>query len=153
MNESATEIHGDAAATGGTSGGGILPINTDGMFIDTASSNGQNGLSLPLPFQQKIVLIPNTRVAGTTHVQNIDEIVEGLNIDDVLELLREKENTADPYAILVLSKGVKIGYICADCNEILARLMDGGKSLEARLTSIEKIGNWNKLGLEVYLND
>lgn len=69
----------------------------------------------------------------------------------MLELRREKKNIVDAYAIRVMSKGVHIGYICADCNEILARLMDGGKSLEARLTSIEKIGNWNKLGLEVYL--
>ncbi len=129
----------------------ITPL-TSKALVDAAVAQGA-GLSIPMPFEQKITLIPDTRVAGTTHIDNIDEIVAGLKVDDELELLRERDNRIDAYAIRVRAHGVPIGYICADCNEILARLMDGGKKLSAKLTSIEKVGRWNKLGLEVYLDD
>ena len=47
----------------------------------------------------------------------------------------------------------KIGFVPADCNEVLARLMDGGKALSGKLTGKEKLGTWNKLHMEVSLDD
>ena len=110
-------------------------------------------LSVPIPFQNKIVLIEDTRIAGTTHVHGIDAIVEGLEIDSELRLEREPGNLADTWAIRVFSGEQRIGYVPADCNEVLARLMDGGKALSAKLTGKEKVGNWNKLHMEVSLDD
>jgi hypothetical protein len=92
-------------------------------------------------------------VAGTTLINGIDELVEELEVGAGLRLEREPDNLADHWAIRVYAGKRRIGYVPADCNEILARLMDGGKALSAKLTGKEKIGTWNKLHMEVSLDD
>ena len=47
----------------------------------------------------------------------------------------------------------RIGYVSCECNEFVARLIDGGKSVEGRLTDKEQIGSWTRLVMEVVLND
>ena len=123
-----------------------------GSLIAASDAAGAS-LSVPIPFQNKIVLIEDTRVAGTTHVHGIDAIVEGLDDGADLRLERDPGNLADAWAIRVYAGAERIGYVPADCNEVLARLMDGGKALSAKLTGKEKLGTWNKLHMEVSLDD
>ena len=123
-----------------------------GGIIDAASTAGAS-LSVPVPFQNRIVLIDDARVAGTTHVHGIDAIVDGLEVGADLRLEREPGNLADCWAIRVYAGSNRIGFVPADSNEVLARLMDGGKALSAKLTGKEKLGNWNKLHMEVSLDD
>jgi hypothetical protein len=123
-----------------------------GGIIDAASAAGTS-LSVPVPFQSRIVLIDDARVAGTTHVRGIDAIVERLEVGADLRLEREPGNLADCWAIRVYAGSNRIGFVPADSNEVLARLMDGGKALSAKLTGKEKLGNWNKLHMEVSLDD
>lgn len=123
-----------------------------GSVIAAADAAGAQ-LSVPVPFQSSIVLIEDTRVVGTTHVHGIDEIAGKLEVGTDLRLEREPGNLADAWAIRVYAGAERIGYVSADCNEILARLMDGGKALSAKLTGKEKIGTWNKLHMEVSLDD
>ncbi len=132
--------------------GNTLATIGAGGIISAANASG-TPLSVPVPFQNSIVLIDDARVAGTTHVCNIDAIVEKLEVGAKLDLVREPGNLADGWAIRVMAGGDKVGYVPADCNEVIARLMDGGKALSAKLTSKEKIGNWNKLHMEVSLDD
>ena len=137
--------------TGANTGNAIALIGA-GSIIDAAGSAGST-LSVPAPFQNRIVLIDETRVAGTTHVHGIDRIVEGLEVGMDLRLEREPGNLVDRWAIRVYAGTERIGYVPADCNEVLARLMDGGKALSAKLTGKEKLGTWNKLHMEVSLDD
>ena len=123
-----------------------------GGLIAAANAAG-TPLSVPVPFQSKIVLFEDLRVAGTTHVKGIDAIAEQLEAGMDLHLEREPGNLADGWAIKVLAGDKRIGYVPADCNEVLARLMDGGKALSATLTGKEKVGTWNKLHMEVSLDD
>lgn len=132
--------------------GAALATIGAGGIISAAGAAGAP-LSVPVPFQSKIVLIEDVRVAGTTHVHGIDAIVESLDIDADLRLEREPGNLADAWAIKVYAGSERVGYVPADCNEILARLMDGGKALSAKLTGREKVGTWNKLHMEVSLDD
>ena len=99
------------------------------------------------------MLIEDARIAGTTHIRGIDGIVEGLEVGMELRLEREPGNLADCWAIRVFAGNDRIGFVPADNNEVLARLMDGGKALSAKLTGKEKIGSWNKLHMEVSLDD
>ena len=131
---------------------GALALIGAGGIIAAADAAGAS-LSVPMPFQNKIVLIEDTRVAGTTHIHGIDGIVKGLDVGSDLRLEREPNNLADSWAIKVFAGNDRIGYVPADVNEILARLMDGGKALSAKLVGKEKIGNWNKLHMEVSLDD
>ena len=152
---------GAPSGTGTSDGAGAPSATTPSMgalaVIPTTAlagaPDGSPGLSVPMPFQKKIVLIEDTRIAGTTHVHGIDEIVEKLEIDADLRLEREPDNLADAWAIKVFAGDERIGFVPADCNEVLARLMDGGKALSARLTGKEKVGAWNKLHMEVSLDD
>lgn len=136
----------------GDSSGNVLAINGAGSLITAADAAG-TPLSVPIPFQSKIVLIEDTRVAGTTHVHDIDVIVAKLEEGADLRLERDPKNIADDWAIRVYAGEERIGYVPADCNEMLARLMDGGKALSAKLTGKEKLGKWNKLHMEVSLDD
>ena len=123
-----------------------------GGIISAADAAGAS-LSVPVPFQSKIVLIEDTRIAGTTHVHGIDEIAGELEVGMALRFEREPGNLADAWTIRVFAGANRIGYVPADCNEMLARLMDGGKALSAKLTGKEKVGAWNKLHMEVSLDD
>ena len=134
-----------------SAGSAITTIST-GSIIAAASATG-TPLSVPVPFQNKIVLVEDIRVAGTTHIRGIDDIVDKLKVGMDLRFERDPDNLADSWAIKVYAGEERIGFVPADCNEILARLMDGGKAVSGKLTSKEKLGTWNKLHMEVSLDD
>jgi len=141
----------DASIKYENSFGALATIGAGGIM--SAADAAGASLGVPVPFQNKIVLIENTRVAGTTHVHGIDEIAKKLEINADLRLEREPNNLADAWAIKVFAGDECIGFVPADCNEVLARLMDGGKALSAKLTGKEKLGTWHKLHMEVSLDD
>jgi len=134
-----------------SAGGAIAAIGASNIIAAAAAAGSP--LSVPVPFQNKIVLIEDARVAGTTHVKGIDGTVEGLEVGTALRFERDPGNLADCWAIKVYAGEDRVGYVPADCNEIIARLMDGGKAISGKLTAKEKIGNWNKLHMEVSLDD
>jgi hypothetical protein len=124
----------------GQEAGAIVAIGA-GSVIAAANAGG-TPLSVPLPFQSSIVLFEDARIAGTTHIHGMDAIAEGLDVGMPLRLEREPGNLADHWAIKVFAGDVRIGYVPADINEVLARLMDGGKVLSAKLTDKQKVGNY-----------
>lgn len=115
--------------------------------------NNKGTLDIGKPFSQEIFLI-EVHIAGTTHIDNIDvlepELTEGVEV----QFFREPNNQYDSKAIVVKDKeGNKLGYIPKDKNEILSRLMDAGKLLYGKVKTKEKIGDWVKIEMEVYLKD
>jgi hypothetical protein len=110
------------------------------------------GGGLAAPFAKEIFLI-ETHVAGTSHIP-IRQIEPALTTGASLVLRRESVNPHDPLAILILTEnGEKLGYVPRDRNEILARLMDAGKFLIARLESKEWHGDWLRVAARVFLRD
>lgn len=99
------------------------------------------------------MLYESVRIAGTTHAPNIDDVMDRMPEDAQLALLREPNNHADSWAIRVEHDGRKIGYMPADKNELIARLMDGGKTVRGSLIKREHQGNWWKVYMEVSLID
>lgn len=116
--------------------------------------HGNNGdLVIPKPFEKEVFLF-DTIVAGTSHVEGIEELEPHLNIDDKLDFFREPDNTYDEQAIVIKTvNGVKIGYVPMKDNLIFARLMDAGKLLFGRISSKEKKGSWVKIYIKVYLQE
>ena len=93
-------------------------------------------------------------IAGTTHVVGIEELEPFLKPGDRLELIRIPDNPSDPNAIKIYTRDrVKLGYVPRKENHILARLMDAGKLLYARILSKQGQGDWLQIEIEVYLND
>ena len=131
---------GDLVKTGGSGLVGIL--------------HGKNGeISIPKPFEKDIFLF-DTYVAGTTHIEGIEELEPHLNVDDRLAFFREPDNRYDNQAIVIKTvDGVKIGYVPKQDNVIFARLMDAGKLLFGKITSKEKKGSWVKIYIKVFLHE
>lgn len=114
---------------------------------------GANTLSVSMPFELRIVLFESVRIAGTSHAPDIDATMRQMLDEARLDLVREPDNQADSWAIRVEHDGKKIGYVPADKNEVLARLMDGGKALSGELVSRELRCTWWNVHMEVYLID
>lgn len=131
-----------------------------GDLVKTGSSglvgllHGKNGeISIPKPFEKDIFLF-DTYVAGTTHIEGIEELELHLNVDDRLAFFREPDNRYDKQAIVIKTvDGVKIGYVPKQDNVIFARLMDAGKLLFGKITSKEKKGSWVKIYIKVFLHE
>jgi hypothetical protein len=69
---------------------------------------------------------------------------------DALTLIREPDNHYDPKAIRVEWQGHKLGYVPRRENLDLARLMDNGQQLHARITRLQQARNpWERIRLEV----
>ncbi len=107
---------------------------------------------LALPYGRRVKLL-RCHVAGTGYADLEDEEPR-LQVGECLVLLREPANRHDPMAIRVLSsRRRKLGYVPADSNEVLARLMDAGKRLTAALVSKEWDGGWLHLEMEIALEE
>jgi len=107
---------------------------------------------LPMPFVKEIFLI-ECKVAGTSYL-NLSEIEPNLLIDEILLTRREPENQFDEFAILILTqKGEKLGYVPRNQNKILARLMDAGKLILAKIVDKKWVGNWLNITMSVFMRD
>lgn len=128
----------------------IIKID-DNNIINIINNNGM--FNIDKPFAQEIFLI-EVHIAGTTHIENMDELEPKLFEGVEVQFYREPDNKYDNKAIVVKDKeGNKLGYIPRDKNEILSRLMDAGKLLYGKVKSKEKIGEWAKIEMEVFLKD
>lgn len=116
--------------------------------------HGKNGnLDIPKPFERDIFLF-DTHVAGTSHVEGIEELEPYLNLEDRLDFFREPDNPYDAQAIVIKNAdGVKIGYVPKRDNVIFARLMDAGKLLFGRITEKEMQGKWLRIEIKVFLHE
>jgi hypothetical protein len=71
-----------------------------------------------------------------------------------LACVREPCNVADPLAIRLETEGQrKVGYVPRAHNEVIARLMDAGKIVFARIDTNAWVGGWLKISIDVVLHD
>ena len=110
------------------------------------------GGGVPMPFGRDILLL-HCHVAGTGY-RDLDNIEPELAPGEELVLRREPDNAHDALAIRVQrSDGTLLGYVPRQNNEVLARLMDAGKLLVARLTAKDWEDDWLRLDVEVLLRE
>ncbi len=115
--------------------------------------SGSSDIDLTRPFSREIFLL-NTYIAGTSYIPNIDIVVKDIEKGVKLKLYREPDNKHDELAIVIKdANDNKIGYVPRENNEILARLMDAGKLLYGVVKDIERIHNWYRIGVKIYLKD
>ncbi len=111
------------------------------------------GIAIPKPFEREIHLF-DSYIAGTTHIEGIEELEPHLVIGEKLSFLREPDNVYDHNAIMIKTEnGVKIGYVPERDNLIFSRLMDAGKELFGRITEKEKRGRWVYIKIRIFLQD
>jgi len=75
-----------------------------------------------------------------------------MQVGDPLALVREPGNPHDPNAIRVEWREVKLGYVPRRDNSQVARQMDLGAALEARISRLREARNpWDRIEFEVVL--
>ncbi|MCC2548440.1 HIRAN domain-containing protein [Hymenobacter sp. BT175] len=94
-------------------------------------------------------------VAGTTHRENLRQHEPGLLVGQVLQLVREPDSKYDDWAVKVLTTAeageLWLGYLPEVRNETVARLLDAGFPIAARLTHKDWEDEWLQLEIEVLL--
>ncbi|MEG2199343.1 MAG: HIRAN domain-containing protein [Anaerovorax sp.] len=130
---------------------GDLVKNNDGMVGLFHGKGGE--LTVPKPFEHDIFLF-DTYIAGTSHIEGIEELEPYLSVEDKLDFFREPDNPHDAQAIVIKNiHGVKIGYVPKMDNLIFSRLMDAGKLLFGKITEKKMQGHWLKIQIKVYLHE
>ncbi|HEL1586303.1 TPA: HIRAN domain-containing protein [Streptococcus suis] len=105
------------------------------------------------PFQRDIFLF-DTLVAGTSHIEGIEELEPFIQLDDRLEFFRDIHNSYDQNAIEIRNMdGIKIGFVPKKDNVVFSRLMDAGKLLYGKVTNKELQGSWVKIYISIFLQD
>ena len=116
---------------------------------------GLTALGLPRSGFSKSPSIPlfNCMVAGFQYYDG-PKLIEKLEPDMYLRLVREPNNIYDPKAVAVfIRNGNKLGYIPEFLNEIPAGHMDRGKKLFGRVSySDPGAPPWNMLEITVVLS-
>lgn len=124
-------------------------VKTQENLLAVLTDNPVSELIRPL---KKRILLLDTFVAGTAYIQD-REVFQEMKPGDRLRMLRE-DNEQDRWAILLLDQaGRKAGYVPRKDNLILARLMDGGKLLEAEVMNLEQRSRFWKIDIRISLVD
>jgi hypothetical protein len=126
-----------------------LVLNTGLMSLLNRTGTATN---LPQPFVRDILLL-ECHIAGTAY-RSLNEIEPALCASDELTLRREPDNEHDNLAIQILTEsGAHLGYVPRAKNETLARLMDAGKFLCAKLTEQSRENRWLKINVQIVMRE
>jgi HIRAN domain len=126
-----------------------LALNTGVMSLLNRAGTAAD---LPLPFVRDIILL-ECHVAGTAY-RDLNRIESILSAGDELTLRREPDNEHDELAIQILTaSGAHLGYVPRTKNETLARLMDAGKFLFAKLTEKRRENRWLKINVQIVMRE
>jgi hypothetical protein len=75
-----------------------------------------------------------------------------MRVGDALTLVREPDNAYDAKAVRVEWQGRKIGYVPRRENADVARLMDRGEVLEARIARLAEVRDpWSRVRFEILI--
>ncbi|GAB2961162.1 hypothetical protein GCM10027048_31520 [Hymenobacter coalescens] len=111
----------------------------------------------PTPASAAPLILLECLVAGTSHRDNLAAYEPKLRLDQPLELRREADSSFDDWAVQVHTRpedgAVWLGYLPEGRNETVARLLDAGKHLSARLTHKSWEDDWLYLNIEVLLHE
>lgn len=114
----------------------------------SALSSGQ----LQIDVFKKEILVLECMVAGTSF-RKLDDVEAQLTATVKLGVRREANNEFDTFAVALHFNDTKVGYIPKDKNEVIARLMDAGKSFYATIEAKALEGNWLRLDVKIYMQD
>jgi hypothetical protein len=96
-----------------------------------------------------LFLVQRSPLAGIRHYE-ATEVWRELSTGDRLDMVREPGNPHDPNAVRIDWRGRKLGYLPRTDNAAVARQLDRGAALEARVAHLKENRNRTlRLELEV----
>ena len=97
------------------------------------------------------ILVQSSPLAGSQFYA-VAKVWNEIRIGDRLTLTREPDNRHDRNAVRVDWQGQQLGYIPRKENRAVARALDAGERLEARVTTLRDDPDpWQRVEFEVYL--
>jgi hypothetical protein len=94
----------------------------------------------PAPAAEALIIVQRSPLAGFRHYDG-GEMWPDMKVGDRLELVREPDNPYDANALRVDWRGRKLGYVPRRDNAAVARQMDRGTALEARVAALRENRN------------
>ena len=97
------------------------------------------------------MLVQSSLLAGFQYYQG-GQLWDEMKVGDPLTLAREPGNPHDSNAVRVEWRGHKLGYVPRRENRAVARHMDSGGSVEARVSKLTRHRNpWQRIEFEVFV--
>jgi len=97
------------------------------------------------------ILVQSSPVAGFQFHEG-KQVWDHLKVGDPLVLVREPDNPHDARAVRVEWKGHMLGYVPRAENDAVARQLDRGNKLEARIVRLTRHRDpWKRIEFEVFL--
>jgi hypothetical protein len=98
---------------------------------------------------QAHILLQDSPLAGFQYHEG-KKLWDEMKVGDTLTLVREPDNPYDARAVRVDWQGHKLGYVPRRENADIARLMDQGAKLEARISRlVESRDPWQRVRFEI----
>lgn len=114
---------------------------------------GSQGTSRRRP-SHAICLVAGSTVAGTRHVAGVQELAHSYGVGERFAFERDRGNIYDEWAVRVFDGDHnRLGYVSCECNEVVARLMDGGKRVFGLFEGVTQVEGWTRIAMGVYLDD
>lgn len=100
---------------------------------------------------ESMIVVRSSPLAGF-QFHAAEALFAQMQVGDRLALVREPDNPHDPNAIRVEWREVKLGYVPRRDNPQVARQIDLGAALEARISRLREARNpWDRIEFEVVL--
>jgi hypothetical protein len=97
------------------------------------------------------IIVQHAPLAGFVYYDGKD-IWDQIRVGDRLSLVREPANPHDVAAVRLEWRGRRLGYVPRKDNADLARQMDNGAPVEARVTELRLAGNGrHRISYEIYV--
>lgn len=97
------------------------------------------------------IIVQQSPLAGFQYYEGKD-IWNMMRVGDSLQLAREPQNPHDANAVRVLWRNEMLGYIPRRENSDVARQMDRGAPVKARIVQLKEARNpWQRIEFEVYV--
>ncbi len=108
------------------------------------------GAALPATAAEARIIVQQSPLAGFQYYDG-KVLWENMRPGDALVLVREPQNAHDANAVRVEWQGQLLGYVPRRDNADVARLLDRGERLQARIVRLTEARNpWQRVQFEVY---
>jgi len=121
------------------------------FFQRLFGSLGAAATGAAVAMESRSVLIQESPIAGFQFHEG-DAIWPSLAVGEKLALMREATNVHDPDAVAVYFQNNKLGYVPRAENCAIAKMLDRGENLEARISKLlMEEDPWERVRFTVFL--
>ncbi len=112
---------------------------------------GATGLILPKSLLTKsMIKIYDNYIRGMTHY-DYKKVKNQISVGDKLQLVREKENMHDAFAVQVFYNNHKLGYLAAYENIVIANMLDAKVELKSYVSECDdNRGYFKSMSVEIF---